>query len=136
MENRNNETDIATLKKQAHNKFIDMVQAKYQFGEISKNFYKTLIKYNIKDAKNVKVKEEEIKTVIEKAEHLLKQADEKKAEYDIFYSQYLSLVVDEYGFCKNERNQLKEDISQMHSYFKKFLKCAKKFEIEQEMGEE
>lgn len=138
MENDEKEkSNIEFLKRHAKNLYIEMVQTRLQFEDISRQFYRTLINYNINDAKNVVVLENQLEEDISNAQRLLNQAEERKDAFDRKYDEYVSYVFDEYGFSKNERNQIREDYSSMKSYFKKFVKLSRKFEkTEPEMGEE
>ena len=137
MENDEKEkSNIEYLKRHAKNLYIEMVQTRLQFEDIRREFYRTLINYNIKDAKNVVVVENQLEEDVSKAQRLLNQAEERKDAFDRKYDEYVSYVFDEYGFSKNERNQIREDYSSMKSYFKKFVKHSRKFEkTEPEMGE-
>lgn len=137
MENDEKEkSNIEYLKRHAKTLYIEMVQTRLQFEDIRRQFYRTLINYNIKDAKNVVVLENQLEEDISQAQRLLNQAEERKDAFDRKYDEYVSYVFDEYGFSKNERNQIREDYSSMKSYFKKFNKRSRKFEkTEPEMGE-
>lgn len=137
MENDEKEkSNIEFLKRHAKNLYIEMVQTRLQFEDISRQFYRTLINYNINDAKNVVVLENQLEEDISNAQRLLNQAEERKDAFDRKYDEYVSYVFDEYGFSKNERNEIREDYSSMKSYFKKFVKLSRKFEkTEPEMGE-
>lgn len=137
MENDEKEkSNIEFLKRHAKNLYIEMVQTRLQFEDISRQFYRTLINYNINDAKNVVVPKNELEEDVSKAQRLLNQAEERKDAFDRKYDEYVSYVFDEYGFSKNERNEIREDYSSMKSYFKKFVKLSRKFEkTEPEMGE-
>lgn len=138
MENDEKEKNyIEFLKRHTKTLYIEMVQTRLQFEDIRRQFYRTLISYNIKDAKNVVVPENELEEDVSKAQRLLNQAEERKDAFDRKYDEYVSYVIDEFGFSKNERNQIREDYSSMKSYFKKFVKLSRKFEkTEPEMGEE
>ena len=138
MENEEKEkSNIEFLKRHAKNLYIEMVQTRLQFEDITRQFYRTLINYNINDAKNVVVLENQLEEDISKAQRLLNQAEERKDAFDRKYDEYVSYVFDEYGFSKNERNEIREDYSSMKSYFKKFVKLSRKFEkTEPEIGEE
>ena len=138
MENNEKEkSNIEFLKRHAKNLYIEMVQTRLQFEDITRQFYRTLINYNINDAKNVVVLENQLEEDISKAQRLLNQAEERKDAFDRKYDEYVSYVFDEYGFSKNERNEIREDYSSMKSYFKKFVKLSRKFEkTEPEIGEE
>lgn len=137
MENNEKEkSNIEFLKRHAKTLYIEMVQTRLQFEDISRQFYRTLINYNINDAKNVVVLENQLEEDISNAQRLLNQAEERKDAFDRKYDEYVSYVFDEYGFSKNERNEIREDYSSMKSYFKKFVKLSRKFEkTEPEMGE-
>ena len=137
MENEEKEkSNIEFLKRHAKTLYIEMVQTRLQFEDITRQFYRTLINYNINDAKNVVVLENQLEEDISKAQRLLNQAEERKDAFDRKYDEYVSYVFDEYGFSKNERNEIREDYSSMKSYFKKFVKLSRKFEkTEPEMGE-
>lgn len=138
MENNEKEkSNIEFLKRHAKNLYIEMVQTRLQFEDISRQFYRTLINYNINDAKNVVVLENQLEEDVSNAQRLLNQAEERKDAFDRKYDEYVSYVFDEYGFSKNERNEIREDYSSMKSYFKKFVKLSRKFEkTEPEIGEE
>lgn len=138
MENEEKEkSNIEFLKRHAKTLYIEMVQTRLQFEDITRQFYRTLINYNINDAKNVVVLENQLEEDISKAQRLLNQAEERKDAFDRKYDEYVSYVFDEYGFSKNERNEIREDYSSMKSYFKKFVKLSRKFEkTEPEIGEE
>lgn len=138
MENNEKEkSNIEFLKRHAKNLYIEMVQTRLQFEDIRRQFYRTLINYNINDAKNVVVLENQLEEDVSNAQRLLNQAEERKDAFDRKYDEYVSYVFDEYGFSKNERNEIREDYSSMKSYFKKFVKLSRKFEkTEPEMGEE
>lgn len=137
MENDEKEkSNIEYLKRHAKNLYIEMVQTRLQFEDIRREFYRTLINYNIKDAKKVVVLENQLEEDVSKAQRLLNQAEERRDAFDRKYDEYVSYVFDEYGFSKNERNQIREDFDEMKSYFKKFNKRSKKFNVEPEMGEE
>lgn len=138
MENNEKEkSNIEFLKRHAKNLYIEMVQTRLQFEDISRQFYRTLINYNINDAKNVVVLENQLEEDVSNAQRLLNQAEERKDAFDRKYDEYVSYVFDEYGFSKNERNEIREDYSSMKSYFKKFVKLSRKFKkTEPEMGEE
>ena len=138
MENDEKEkSNIEFLKRHAKNLYIEMVQTRLQFEDIRRQFYRTLINYNINDAKNVVVLENQLEEDVSTAQRLLNQAEERKDAFDKKYDEYVSYVFDEYGFSKNERNEIREDYSSMKSYFKKFVKLSRKFEkTEPEIGEE
>lgn len=138
MENNEKEkSNIEFLKRHAKTLYIEMVQIRLQFEDISRQFYRTLINYNINDAKNVVVLENQLEEDVSNAQRLLNQAEERKDAFDRKYDEYVSYVFDEYGFSKNERNEIREDYSSMKSYFKKFVKLSRKFEkTEPEIGEE
>ena len=138
MENDEKEkNNIEFLKRHTRNIYIEMVQTRLQFEDIKRQFYRTLINYNLKDAKNVIVPETELEEDVSKAQRLLNQAEERKDAFDRKYDEYVSYVIDEYGFSKNERNEIREDYSSMKSYFKKFVRLSRKFEkTETERGGE
>ena len=138
MENNEKEkSNIEFLKRHAKTLYIEMVQTRLQFEDIRRQFYRTLINYNINDAKNVVVLENQLEEDVSTAQRLLNQAEERKDAFDRKYDEYVSYVFDEYGFSKNERNEIREDYSSMKSYFKKFVKLSRRFEkTEPEIGEE
>ena len=75
MENEEKEkSNIEFLKRHAKTLYIEMVQTRLQFEDITRQFYRTLINYNINDAKNVVVLENQLEEDISKAQRLLNQA--------------------------------------------------------------
>ena len=54
---------------------IEIVQEKLRVEESIREFYRTLVKYNLKDAKNVVVSEDEVEHDVELANKHLKNAE-------------------------------------------------------------
>lgn len=115
---------------------LEIVQEKLRVEESIREFYKVLVKYNLKDAKNVVVSEDEMENDVALANKHLKNAENALANYEKEYQIYCNYACDEYNFYKIERKELRKDVSEMHALLKKFTKKSRHFTVEKGEAED
>lgn len=128
--------DEKALEKYVQKIQVEMVQEKMRIEDSRMKFYRVLVKYNIKKAKEFTVVEGEVEEDLERANWHLKMAETAEKNYEKLYNAFLQSAYDELNFYKIERRELRETVSDMQSYLKKFSKKSKLFPVVQKQEEE